>query len=98
MIVICIEENWYTDATMEHAKRNNIVIGDWSPIVDGLYEVIDCSNISSTVEPSNAKADYYHLREDPIRTRCWRSTHFREVDINIEDIAIAVPEELELTS
>lgn len=91
MIVVCINDDWYHPDTKRFCREMKIPYGDWFPIKDQLYEV------TSSEPKSWSPYIFYGLHEDPkTLERSWCSTHFKEVDINIQDIEHEVVETAEL--
>lgn len=72
MIVICINGTWKPHPIYKLSKPPNSY-----PVKDCLYEV------TNVIESYNT--EYYELREIG-NSILWKADHFREVDINIEDI------------
>lgn len=75
MIVLCINDDWGLIAPPEVKAAVR-----WTPVKDSLYEVCDTLTVQGVT--------FYKLREDPHpEDRVWfLDKHFREVDVNIEEV------------
>ena len=92
MIVVCINDNWFTPDTLEYCKDMGIPISDWHPVKGSLYEVLTAGK---KLKIANGTYLFYELFEDPKHLcRTWRSDFFKEVEVEIEDIEYEILEEI----
>lgn len=95
MIVICINDNWSTNNPNEIQPPPDLLY----PVKDNLYEVIGIHHegLRSIWDLLNTDCTYLVLRESNPKWG-WRASHFRPIDIEINQLTEVLEVEHELVN